>query len=203
VKGVILRSVTIVAVATSLAAAAANDPEAVARDLNAGLLGVMKDSATLSYDARVERIGPIVDAAFDVPFMAEKSLGREWGKLDDAARTKWVALFREFMIANYAGRFTGYKGETFEQLGREDGAYDTVMVKTRLNVPSEENVDLDYRLRETPEGWRVVDIYLKGTVSELALRRSDYTAVVKRGGFDELSGYLRGKIDALKTGTAE
>jgi len=203
VRGIISRSVAIVVVATSLAAAAATDPEAVARELNAGLLGVMKDSATLDYAARAERIGPLVDAAYDVAFMAEKSLGREWDELDDEAKKNWVALFREFMIANYAGRFTGYTGEAFEQFGKEDGAYDTVLVKTRLIVPKQENVDLDYRLRETPDGWRIVDVYLKGSVSELALRRSDYTAVLKRGGFDDLSTYLHGKVEALKTGSAE
>jgi len=183
--------------------AAGPDPEAVARELNTGLLGVMKDSKSLDYQARFDRLAPVVDAAFDVPFMAEKSLGRDWDELSADDQSAWIALFREFMIANYAGRFTGYKDESFEQLGKEDGAYDTVLVKTRLLVPSEENVDLDYRLRETADGWRVVDIYLKGSVSELALRRSDYSAVVKRGGFAELSTYLRGKIDALKTGTAE
>lgn len=203
VRGIILRSVTIVVVATRLAAAAAADPEAVVRDLNAGLLGVMKEGGTLDYEARAQRLGPIIDAAYDVPFMAEKSLGREWGNLDDAAKARWVALVREFMIANYAGRFTGYKDETFEELGKEEGAYDTVLVKTRIIVPADENVDLDYRLRKTPDGWRIVDVYLKGTVSELALRRSDYTAVLKRGGFDELSGYLRGKIESLKTGNVE
>lgn len=205
IKPMIRRATTMVLmIATAAtAAAAAADPEAVARELNAGLLGVMKESVELGYDGREKRLGPIVDAAFDVAFMAEKAIGREWNKLDDASKQRWVGLFRDFMVANYAGRFTGYDGETFEHLGKQDGAYDTVMVKTRLLVPSQENVDLDYRLRETPDGWRVVDIYLKGSVSELALRRSDYTAVLKRGGFEELATYLRGKIEALKTGSAE
>lgn len=204
-KRVIRRTTTIILIIATAAsaAAAATDPEAVARELNAGLLGVMKDSVELGYEGRATRLGPIVDAAFDVEFMAEKAIGREWSRLDDASKQRWVGLFRDFMVANYAGRFTGYDGESFEQLGKEDGAYDTILVKTRLLVPSQEDVDLDYRLRETPDGWRIVDIYLKGSVSELALRRSDYTAVLKRGGFEELATYLRGKIEALKTGSAE
>lgn len=185
------------------ALAAATDPAAIAADLNAKLLGIMRESATLDYDARAARLAPVIDAAFDIPFMAEKSLGREWAKLDDAAKARWVALFRDFMVANYAGRFTGYSGETFENLGTDEGAYDTVMVKTRLVSPKEGPVNLDYRLRETPAGWRICDVYFKGTVSELALRRSDYTAVLKRGGFEELANYLRAKIEALKTGNAE
>jgi phospholipid transport system substrate-binding protein len=191
------------AAAPEAAAPTPTPAEAVVRDLDAGLLGAMKAAGDLDYQGRFESVAPVVDDHFDVPFMAEKSLGRAWDDLGDADKAKWMGLFREFMIANYAGRFQGYKGETFEQLGSEEGAYDTVLVRTRLVVPNEENVDLDYRLRETPEGWRIVDVYLKGSVSELALRRSDYTAVVKRGGFEALVSYLREKIEALKSGTAE
>jgi phospholipid transport system substrate-binding protein len=107
------------------------------------------------------------------------------------------------MVANYAGRFDRYSGQTFENHGTEAGAYDTIMVQTTLVSPDDENVDLNYRLRETDAGWRVVDIYLKGTVSELALRRSDYSAVMKRDGFAALASYLSGKIDALAAGTPE
>ena len=35
-------------------------------------------------------------------------------------------------------------------------------------------------------GWRIVDIYLNGTVSELALRRSEYSALIQREGFEAL-----------------
>jgi phospholipid transport system substrate-binding protein len=183
--------------------AAAGEPDAVVRELNAGLLDVMKEAEQLGWSGRYERVGPVVDASFDVPFMAEKSLGRQWKTLAEEERMNWVALFREFMISNYAGRFDRYSGQSFEERGKEDGAYDTVIVNTRLLNPDDEDVDLNYRLHETDQGWRVVDVYLKGTVSELALRRSDYTAVMKRDGFDALSGHLRAKIEALKTGTAE
>jgi phospholipid transport system substrate-binding protein len=45
---------------------------------------------------------------------------------------------------------------------------------------------VDYRLHQRDGAWRIVDVYLNGTVSELALRRSEYSSVVKRDGFDAL-----------------
>jgi phospholipid transport system substrate-binding protein len=176
---------------------------AVVQQLNASLLDVMKEAGKLDYAARYQKVEPAVAAAFDVDFMAEKSLGRHWKDLSPDEQTKWKDLFRRFMVANYAGRFDRYSGQTFEQHGTEAGAYDTVMVHTTLVSPDDENVDLNYRLRETAAGWRVIDVYLKGTVSELALRRSDYSAVMKRDGFAALATYLSGKIDALAAGTAE
>jgi phospholipid transport system substrate-binding protein len=177
--------------------------EAVVQKLNASLLDVMKEAGNLDYAARYQKVEPAVAAAFDVDFMAEKSLGRHWKDLTPAEQTQWLDLFRRFMVANYAGRFDRYSGQTFESHGTEEGAYDTIMVQTTLVNPDDKNVDLNYRLRETDAGWRVVDIYLKGTVSELALRRSDYSAVMKRDGFAALASYLSGKIDALAAGTPE
>jgi phospholipid transport system substrate-binding protein len=176
---------------------------AVVQQLNASLLDVMKEAGKLDYAARYQKVEPAVAAAFDVDFMAEKSLGRHWKDLSPDEQTKWKDLFRRFMVANYAGRFDRYSGQTFESHGTEEGAYDTIMVQTTLVNPDDKNVDLNYRLRETDAGWRVVDIYLKGTVSELALRRSDYSAVMKRDGFAALASYLSGKIDALAAGTPE
>jgi phospholipid transport system substrate-binding protein len=190
-----------VALAGAAPATTGAPAEAVVQKLNASLLDVMKDAGTLDYAARYRRVEPVVDAAFDVPFMAEKSLGRHWKDLTPDERTKWLDLFRRFMVANYAGRFDRYSGQSFEQHGAEEGAYDTVMVQTTLVNPGDENVALNYRLRETDAGWRVVDVYLKGTVSELALRRSDYSAVMKRDGFAALASYLSGKIEALAAGT--
>ena len=185
------------------APAALSEAATVAHDLNASLLDVMKNAKTLGYAGRVEKIGPIIDRAFDVPFMAEKVIGRHWNTLDEAARTRWTALFREFLVANYAGRFNDYSGQSFVDLGEEPSAFDTVLVRTRLLNAPEENVDLNYRMHKTDAGWRVIDVILKGTVSELALRRSDYTAVIDRDGFAALETYLRAKIGALQAGKGE
>jgi len=198
-----LGALAAVALAGPAPAKKAEPAEAVVERLNEGLLGVMKQSEALDYGARYDRIEPLVEDTFDVAFMAEKSLGRHWHDLSAEDQTRWKDLFRRFMVANYAGRFEGYSGQSFEKRGIEPGAYDTVMVRTTLVNPKDENVDLNYRLRETEAGWRVVDVYLRGTVSELALRRSDYSAVMKRDGFEALATYLSGKIDALAAGTPE
>jgi phospholipid transport system substrate-binding protein len=200
---VLLTLVGLMAMGAGPARAALSEPAAVAHELNASLLEVMKNAKTLGYAGRQDKLGPVVDRAFDIPFMAEKVIGRHWQTLDDAGRTRWVALFREFLIANYAGRFNDYSGQSFEDLGDEPSAFDTVLVHTRLLNAPEENVDLNYRMHKTAAGWRVVDVILKGTVSELALRRSDYTAVIERSGFSALETYLREKIGALAAGKGE
>ena len=61
-----------------------------------------------------------------------------------------------------------------------------------------EDVIFNYRLRMTPQGWRIIDIYLRGTVSELALRRSDFTTTLKNKGFPVLASTVDQKIAHLR-----
>ena len=74
---------------------------------------------------------------------------------------------------------------------------------TRLIPGNSEPVELTYRMRSTAPGWRIIDVFLKGSVSELALRRSEYSSVIKRDGFDALIKGLDEKVDELATGETE
>ncbi len=192
-----------VVVAATTGARAADEratPVAVVETLHVALLGLLKDAERLGYAGRFERIAPVVGRTFDGAFMAEKAVGRHWKTFTDEQRTRWTALFAEFTAANYAGNFDRFSGQRFETLGEEPGANDTRLVRTMLRNPSGEDVELTYRLQHAADGWRIVDIQLKGTVSELALRRSDYTSVLDRDEFDGLATMLRSKIDDLAAG---
>jgi phospholipid transport system substrate-binding protein len=125
-------------------------------------------------------------------------VGRQWDDLPEADQQAWRQKFSELTISNYAGRFVGYTGEAFSTVGQEPAARDTVMVLTRLDVPGDQPVDMNYRLRETRGGWRIIDIYLKGTVSELALRRSEYSSTLTRDGFEKLAAAIDKKIAELR-----
>jgi phospholipid transport system substrate-binding protein len=182
---------------------AAAEPTAVVDHLHEQMLAVMRDAGSLDYQQRFDRLAPALEAAYDFDFMARKSLGRAFDGLDPAKQKRWLALFRTYTIANYAGRFGPYHGQRFETVGSEAGSQDTVMVRTRVIDPGSETVDLNYRLRKTASGWRIVDVYLKGTVSELALRRSDFGATLDRSGFDALVHSLHGKIADLAAGNVK
>ena len=190
------------AAATEPASAAHTGAREVIERLHTELLGVLKEAQALGYQGRYDRISPAIDTAFDLPFMAEKTVGRYWKDLGAEGRTQWIRAFGDLTKANYAARFDHYANQRFEMLGEEAGAYDTVMVRSQVIDPGAENVELTYRLKENGAGWKIVDVYLKGTVSELALRRSEYTAVVGREGFPALLTQVNGKVAALAEGAA-
>lgn len=186
-------------------AVSADSPVATIEHFHAGLIEIMKQADELGFQGRVDALRPLMDRTFDLGFMASKTVGGHWRKLSPEDKARWSDLFAQFSTANYAGRFTGFKGEQFLTLGVEEAARDTRMVLTRIVVPDDKDVELNYRLLKTPEGeWKVIDVYLDGTVSELALRRSEYASALKRQGFEELVAAVQTKIESLKAkGQAE
>lgn len=179
-------------------------PEAAVEKFHAGLLQIMKDAEELGFQGRIDKLAPLMAETFDLDFMASKTVGRHWKKLSDADKTRWAEMFTRFTTANYAGRFTGFTGEKFVTNGVEDAARGTRVVLTEIIIPDEEDVQLNYRVIERDGEWRVIDVYLNGTVSELALRRSEYSSTLKRDGFEQLCQSIETKIEDLKTkGQAE
>jgi phospholipid transport system substrate-binding protein len=177
-------------------------PVRVVERLHEALLGVMQEATALGYQGRYERLAPVIEELFDLPFMAEKSVGRHWKTAGEENQRDLVATFSRFTVANFAGRFDGYSGQSFRTVGLEPSTHGTVLVRTHLDEPDDEGVELNYRLRPVDGGWRIVDIYLNGTVSELALRRSEYSALIQRQGFRALLVKLDERIHDLATPSA-
>lgn len=201
-----MRAVRIsIAVAVLCAAAAVpaepeQGPMQAIDGLHAALLDVMKHAVELGYDGRAAKLAPVIPRHFDVAFMAEKSVGPYWKRASDAERERFLEAFLRFMVANYAGQFDGWTGQSFETLGEEPARMDTRIVRTRLLDPTDEDVELNYRMHRTSEGWKIIDVYLDGTVSELALRRSEFSGIVKRENFAALIAALDAKVAKLASG---
>ena len=176
-----------------------SSPSATIQVFHTGLLEIMKQAKTLGFQGRINALAPLMGQTFDLDFMASKTVGRHWKKLSDEEKLRWEETFARFTVANYAGRFTGFTGEEFVTLGVEEAARGTRVVLTKIVVPSEEDVQLNYRVVERDGEWKVIDVYLNGTVSELALRRSEYSSALKREGFDQLLASIETKIEDLKS----
>jgi phospholipid transport system substrate-binding protein len=171
--------------------------------LHVALLDVMKNAVTLGYDGRAAKLAPVIPEHFDTVFMARKAVGRHWKTASDEEKRRYLEAFQRFMVANYAGQFDGYSGQRFETKGVESARMDTVIVHTVLVNPDDEDVELNYRMRQVDDRWKIIDVYMDGTVSELALRRSEFSSIVKREDFDALIAAIDEKTAKLASGTDE
>lgn len=189
-----------VLLAAFAADARAQTPSEVIAALNDGLLGVMRRADELGYAGRVEALAPVIADTYDSAAMARIAAGQHWAGLTPEQRARLVDAFRDYTVSSYAARFDGYAGERFETLGERATRRDDVLVETRIVTGDGEAVPISYLLREGEDGWRVIDVLLDNSVSELALRRSEYGSLLAREGLD---GLLRELDEAVARNAAD
>ena len=72
-----------------------------------------------------------------------------------------------------------------------------MIVHSKLLKSDGDPVQIDYLMRANERGWQIIDVFLSGTVSELATRRSEFSAVMRRGGAEALVDVLQKKAAQL------
>ncbi len=160
------------------------------RQLNDGLLAIMKAGSAAGYQARLNRISPVVDATFDLPLMTRLVVGPVWTKTPAADQAAVAAAFRKMTAARYAGSFKGYAGESFTIDPKVEARGPDRLVHTKLIRPRGAPVALDYRLRQSGGAWRIIDIYYQNSISQIATQRSDFSRILATGGAKALTMHL-------------
>ncbi len=176
-----------VAVVPAAQALSATD---VVKNFYAELTETMKQGAKLGFAGRYKKLDPAMHQAFNLPLMAKVSVGLVWSSTTPAEQEQIVSAFSNFSVATYANRFSKYDGEQFN-VGEEKNSAGGKIVETTLKPKDSDAVALNYLMRQDETGaWRIVDVFLNGSISELATRRSEFSSVIKRDGIAALVNSL-------------
>jgi phospholipid transport system substrate-binding protein len=166
------------------------------RGLYDTLLDNMRGGPSLGAHGRYIRIEPVVRRTFDMQFMTRLAVGPEWERLDDARRQQVAQAFERYISAIYAERFDTYSGETLHVTGEQPSPGGTI-ITTEIIKSNGEPVHLNYLMLQNGRLWRIADVYLNGTISELATRRSEFGSILRAQGIDGLIAMLNTKADIL------
>src|ERR1700744_3582797 len=147
---------------------AAGDAKSTVESFDNSLLDVMKNAEKLGYEARFEKFDPVINKIYDIPLMTRISVGPQWSSLTPDQQTKVTDAFKKLSIATYASRFDGYGGESSQITGESQANGGDEIIDTKLMRPNDEPVELNYRLRKSGDDWKIIDVYLSGTISQLA-----------------------------------
>jgi phospholipid transport system substrate-binding protein len=184
-----------------IATAAQDSPAAnVVERFQRVLLSVMSDGQKLGYSGRQQQLAPAVQETHDLAAIAQFALGRYWDRLDAAQRKLFIDTFGELSIATYASRFDSYAGENFKTVSVERLENGDALVRSLFTQPKGDTLRFDFVLREREGSWRIINIVVDG-VSDLAIKRAEYAAILRDEGFDALIAKLKQKI-AQSSGTA-
>ena len=181
------------------ATAAETTARSVVEEFHAVLLEVMKGADSLGIDGRYARLEPEISRRFHLPLMISIASGIHWRKADTGQRNALARAFKRFSVGTYASRFSSHSGESFETSSVKPGPRRTRLVHTRINRPAKSPVRISYVLKKFGDAWRIVDVLLDGNISELAVRRSEYRAILRKGGIEALVAILNRKADKLMT----
>jgi phospholipid transport system substrate-binding protein len=199
-----VRSLSIAGVALCLGLAALA-PRAVAmaaggtetvRSLYATLLQTMRNGPALGPRGRYAQVEPVVRRLFDIPLMTQLAVGPQWASLSDTQRQQVSQAFEHYIAAIYADRFDSYSGERLQVTGEQSSAGGTV-ITSQIVKSNGEPVSINYLMRQNGGVWQIADVYLDGTISELATRRSEFAAILRTQGITGLIETLNAKTNTL------
>ena len=176
-------------------------PSEVVDSLHAGLLDIMQRANQLGFAGRLETISPVVNESFDIQILAASAIGLPvWRTWDDEQKAIYSETFGRFLTANYAHQFDAFSGQSFEVINVENGPKETTLVKSNLNRPDKEPVELVYLMRARKGKVGIIDVYSDGSVSEAARRRSEFATIYRDSGFQGLITSIEGQIAELESG---
>lgn len=172
-------------------------PRIVVETYYAALDKVLRNAKALGFAGRYKALDPAIARSFDIPFMARVAVGHYWRKMAEDQQASVAVRMHGLSVATYASRFKSYAGEKFEVLASATTARGDVLVRTRIVKSDGKAVKINYLLRKRGRDWRIIDVHLKGTISELARWRADFSSVLRRKGYDGLIAAIDKKIAVL------
>ena len=167
---------------------------------HAALIHVMQQEDEMDFADRRRHLEPFVVQDFDSTFMTRVASGSHWKGFSDEQKAALTDLFREMTLANYASRFHGYSGQRFETLSQKEVRGGRLFVRTRLVKADGDDVRIDYLMRSRDEAWLIIDVYVDGKFSELAMRRSEFSPIVRDKGYEGLLAVIKTRVADLEAG---
>jgi phospholipid transport system substrate-binding protein len=163
--------------------------------LDHALLDVMKNATKLGYQGRYDTLKPVLLRSYDLPRMTQLVVGPAWTGWSEADRSQVTDAFTRFVIATYARRFDGYSGENFVIDGERQSPNGAIVL-THLTRPKDPSITINYLMRDNgAAGPQVIDVYLTGTISQLAQFRSEFSAILAHEGINGLIAALEKKAE--------
>jgi phospholipid transport system substrate-binding protein len=196
-KSISLALLAALLAAPAIATAQAADPAIGAIDtLDSALIEAMKSGKTTGAEGRYRKLLPAVERAFDLPTMTRFAVGSAWAGYSAADQAALIKAFGRLSAANLAHNFNSYGGEQFKINPAVQTRGPDKLVRTQIVPTKGDPTDLNYRMRQSGDSWKVIDVYF-GAVSQLTAQRSDFASTVSSGGAAALIKKMNAQADGL------
>jgi phospholipid transport system substrate-binding protein len=192
VKAVPRSLAALLLVGAGLAQGQQQSPDALVRSTTEEVLSVIRetpDRATLRKVAE-QKVLPY----FDFEEMTRLAVGRPWRDATPEQRKQLEDGFRSLLVNTYTGALSRAAADkTVEVKPLQAGANaKEVTVRSFVKGGGAQPLEIDYRMVNGPQGWKVVDVVVEN-VSLVTTYRSTFAQAVQQGGIDGLIKSLEEK----------
>jgi phospholipid transport system substrate-binding protein len=176
-------------------AAAEQSPREVVQSTSDQVLAVLAEK-DLSKEARHDKVRTLVLRSMDFETLSRLVLARNWSRFSPAQQQEFMQEFQDHLATIYGRRLDDYRNEKVEIVGdrREPNGDSTVQTKI-LRGGGSNDIEVDYRLRESNGQWKVIDFIVE-EISMVANFRSQFQDIVASGGPEKLLKLLKEKTAA-------
>ena len=150
--------------------------------------GLRKISSNNNSD--LKNVLKVINLTYDVEKMLKMIIGADWKNQENEKKKELIIVFKEYISKNYLKRFSKINDVSFSNEKKEKISSEFFLVRSNL-VVKKEKISIDYLLSYRDNTWKIFDVLLDGSVSEIATKKSEFRIYIKEKKIDEL-------IEALK-----
>lgn len=162
-------------------AIASERPVEFIQEFGEKVIDVMRENG--SEPVRREEFRKLLVENFDLNKVGRAALGRYSRRVSEAQFERYRTIYVEYVLTIYGGLFEKYAGETLTVTGTTPVPDGDVLVKSRIDQPGGSPTLLTFRVRQSNDGFKVLDILVEG-ISMLVTQRSEFASVIRREGID-------------------
>jgi len=150
-----------------------------------------------SESTKKQKIIAEIDRVIDTDWIGHYVLAKNYKDANEAQRTRFMELYRQFMINTYGPKFKNYNGKKFDVISvdKQGGFY---VAKCEF-LPKDSNVaiNVQFRVKDRNGKLAVLDFVTEG-ISLIETQRSEFNSAISEKGIDQFMNDLEKRVQELK-----
>ena len=161
------------------------DPMMTVKFLHEGLKNISSNN-----NSDLKNVFKVINRTYDAEKMLKMIIGAGWKNLENTKKKELIMVFKKYISKNYLKRFSKINDVSFSNEKKEKISSDFFLVRSNLII-KQEKISIDYLLHLKEDTWKIFDVLLDGSVSEIATKKSEFRIYIKEKKIDELIKALK------------
>ena len=132
-----------------------------------------------------------IKSLYDAKKMIQMIVGDHWNIISEEKKKELTHVFEQYITSNYLKMFKNIQDPSFKYINEKKIGKNYRLVKTSMVIDKSEIVEINYLLQRIDNKWRIFDVLLAGSVSEIATKKSEFSKHLETGGVESLIKALK------------